>query len=1277
MKFDEPAIAYALALPDTDPDPADYNDIITDGNAVSVNANNDFTDYFIPIRGLSTGDYNIYVAAEDFGGNKMTTVYNTATSEAQKVAATAAAFTDLVSEPDINICVGEVQDIIQPITIIEGSNNDFSAGTLDLILPNGFEFDMTSGGATIINSPSDITISSFSYRNNTILSLELTGTGIARRDEIRITGLRIRALPNAADGTMIVIEDVTGGGSNDIPYADNAANLIVSNLPIALFTLNPAGNTINSNSAVPIALTQVSPIDPFLGESYFFGGNGVNNDSLFVNLAPLGDNSLTLTQTFDGGCQAFGSQIVKIIDAQIVGLDFKYCADFGLVNIPQHLDPLDPGNTFNGTYDLESVIADVSQIMDNPGDITSWDPINFIFDPGLAIPDTSTAEFVAIDFIGLYRNSFDPNDSIPITQTVWIYPAPAITLESGNLADTDLDGIISACEDFGDITFTGKPQQSLPSITGIFTLVNSIGTDATLAHVTNTGDGTAIINTQDIANDIASGFGPGVYTLSYSYSNSSSTCLGVATLDIIINPKPIANFSLLGRSTFDGCVDEVLTLQNESDILLNSNFLWVFDDDNAAGTNGNLADTQDPNHFYISDGVYNINLTTTTDKGCVSEPVIQAVSVGNNPVTAFDFEQVTIGTPTIFTNTTLTDIPTTPPQNSINTNVDTLIWTIGGVFNNMIEDDGTDPTLTNPFNHSFTVPGPKEVILTAITDKNCSVSDTLDFFIVPEETLSDASQYLEDFDDNSNPDNGDWIAWGGTNSSWGVGLSGGDSILSTSNFWVTGVDTLHNNDEESYVYSPVFNITDLTRPMLQLNKYAHMNIANGVVIEYTAVDLFGNSADGVTGDWKLLGSFDTGDEWYDFEGISNIGGNQQTGQYGWSGSDKGWERSKHTLTQAKADAPDQNNVRVQFRVSFNSGSDNFGEFNGFGFDNILVGNRTKTVLLENFSSMAQGANTKVQNTAINDLALSTLGATELVVLTYHTSFDGPETLNTNSPTAPASRALYYGVSTTPRVVIDGKTGPDESADNSQLLYTDWGEREFNIRTLQIAPFKIELELDRNKVEDGLVRIFADLTATIDIDSNFVVQIAVVEKKIRPSQFGLNVVESGEDTLYNTVLKLLPNAGGTRLTTSLLKDDKISLSEIWNPTNIAPNPIDSTRLEVIVFVQDEYSKEILQAERIDFTNDVVLALDEDLTNNGIALYPNPADRQITIKLANKPLKEVQAIIFDNTGKQIEEVSLNAGQDLIELNTLEYRPGIYMFTLPTKTGSVMKRFVISHR
>ena len=56
---------------------------------------------------------------------------------------------------------------------------------------------------------------------------------------------------------------------------------------------------------------------------------------------------------------------------------------------------------------------------------------------------------------------------------------------------------------------------------------------------------------------------------------------------------------------------------------------------------------------------------------------------------------------------------------------------------------------------------------------------------------------------------------------------------------------------------------------------------------------------------------------------------------------------------------------------------------------------------------------------------------------------------------------------------------------------------------------------------------------------------------------------------------------------------------------------------------------------------------------------------------------KAIIFDNTGKQIDEIYINPGQRILEINTAAYNSGIYMLSLPGENEAIIKRFIVSHR
>ena len=305
------------------------------------------------------------------------------------------------------------------------------------------------------------------------------------------------------------------------------------------------------------------------------------------------------------------------------------------------------------------MIATVDQVSGAPGLTSSWDDVLFEFDLSKAIPEGSVAPFVSIDFIGLYRDPSDFNDSIPISQTVLIYPAPSVELSS-DVEDPEADNVVSVCEYDNIITFNGKPAipQNQTAITGTFGLTDADGNSRN-SYLTELGDGTATLNSQPLADDI----GPGTYTLTYTYQNNISTCAGVALMTIVINPKPVADFSISGRLNYDGCVDENLLFTNLSSVdapanLNNAAYEWDFDDpDNSTGSNPNSSDSTNATHFFSESGTYFVSMSVTTEttinnKGCVSDVVVNQLSIGDNPQTSFQFTNLITDQATLFTNTT-------------------------------------------------------------------------------------------------------------------------------------------------------------------------------------------------------------------------------------------------------------------------------------------------------------------------------------------------------------------------------------------------------------------------------------------------------------------------------------------------------------------------------------------------------------------------------------------------------------------------------------------------
>jgi plastocyanin len=173
--------------------------------------------------------------------------------------------------------------------------------------------------------------------------------------------------------------------------------------------------------------------------------------------------------------------------------------------------------------------------------------------------------------------------------------------------------------------------------------------------------------------------------------------------------------------------------------------------------------------------------------------------------------------------------------------------------------------------------------------------------------------YFENFENG----NGSWSA-GGTSPSWELATPAGTAIIgaaSGTHAWVTGADTVHNANENSWVMSPCFDMTSLTIPVIELklnyNTTANIPLPIGganVLVEYSLDN---------GGTWLTLGVNGDPTNWYNAAG-------------GWSGTSSGW-------TMAKRQSPElAGESSVRLRVRLNATTALLGASEGVAFDDIKI-----------------------------------------------------------------------------------------------------------------------------------------------------------------------------------------------------------------------------------------------------------------------------------------------------------------------------------------------------
>jgi hypothetical protein len=172
-----------------------------------------------------------------------------------------------------------------------------------------------------------------------------------------------------------------------------------------------------------------------------------------------------------------------------------------------------------------------------------------------------------------------------------------------------------------------------------------------------------------------------------------------------------------------------------------------------------------------------------------------------------------------------------------------------------------------------------------------------------------------------------WVS-GGTNSSWQLGtpsiFTNIPGAASGTNAWVTNLSGTYNNDENSYVVSPIFDFSGLVRDP-ELSMQIFYDIEEG---DYDGAAIQTSIDGGVT--WQIVGSNSSGTRPYEGTSIDGGPGGQGLGWFGENGLNgpADYVTAKNTLI-GLAGQP-----AVQIRVVF--GSDGSVNYDGFAFDDVTI-----------------------------------------------------------------------------------------------------------------------------------------------------------------------------------------------------------------------------------------------------------------------------------------------------------------------------------------------------
>ncbi|TAG93064.1 MAG: T9SS C-terminal target domain-containing protein, partial [Bacteroidetes bacterium] len=641
-----------------------------------------------------------------------------------------------------------------------------------------------------------------------------------------------------------------------------------------------------------------------------------------------------------------------------------------------------------------------------------------------------------------------------------------------------------------------------------------------------------------------------------------------------------------------------------------------------------------PTFVFANTGIKTLTLTVTNADNC-QYIITKTFVISPVPSPNYTFTGTCLGNITSFKDTSNV---ATANGNSIVTR----IWDFGD-GSPLLSGNFTNPT------HNYTTAGTYTTSLTTITNNNCSKTLSKIINIFPSFSPSDVAPYSESFDAGSRG----WIAgsYDNTLSTWNLGNSSPTRTINNGNtgdFWSTGLGANYTNSQRSYVESPCFNLSGLTRPMLSIKKWSDAEEGlDGTVILYT-------TNQGLS--WKVLGDVGQGSSWYNQTNVlSSPGPDDETinpRRLGWTGRDGNWINARFALDVVKAEA---GGGSVRFRVAFSSNADNLpGTWDGFAFDDFRILNRDGKVLLEHFTNMVS----TTENDVVDNFP------PESVKIQYHTNLgnDNNKLYQENKPDGGA-RALFYGISQVERGAMNGKP-------NVQEPFSVWGNNQYLQNSLNSPKFDVKITFPPITPTNGILNINVAVKANLAQNTPVLVHIVLVEKQVTSAQLGM----TGTTIYKNIVRKMLPSAGGT------------FVSSAWNPNdlrNFSQNiPIyavaqeneakfyDWNNLSVVAFVQDYTTQEVYQSDQASPTTlpTLISAVETDAKNQ-CWIYPNPTSDEVFIGFKEEVTRSCVWEIYTMQGVKVSQGNINENEKGIRIDVTKYPKGMYIVKIIEPTSKLV--------
>ncbi|MFK7796587.1 MAG: T9SS type A sorting domain-containing protein [Aureispira sp.] len=610
-------------------------------------------------------------------------------------------------------------------------------------------------------------------------------------------------------------------------------------------------------------------------------------------------------------------------------------------------------------------------------------------------------------------------------------------------------------------------------------------------------------------------------------------------------------------------------------------------------------------------------------------------------------------------------------QNNYIDSVTSVIWYVSDSV--QIVGSGQRDSIT-PIRYRYNTPGAYLAQLIVSNREFCIDTQIVRLVISPKIS---SYPYEMDFENS----NGDWFAESRDSShrllwEWGIDSNAlvGQSD-SNNHIWATQTNQAYQPDEDAWVYSPCFDLSSLNRPMISLDFWSDVRPSDGALLEYQ----------GANGRWFPLGAVNRGIDWYNSGAVYARPGDQvlpgSATSMGWIGQQQStWKNGR-----CKLDGIAYNNS-TRFRIAFASLPNPLsGSLDGFAFDNVIIRNRTRNVLLE---SMVHNEANDMEyiNNKTYQLVYDTSVSKDVTLLQYHIERANNSTNNTNTTEDPiylqndslgvvnigSTRSFEYGNSPAGRAYIDG-------ADSSYIT-EDLTEVDFEQDMLETPKFGISIDTFLHV--NNNFSIIAQITALEPLDSaDYRVYTIVSQDSLYYTYDSSNVYlspvhavarKNNEIILTGFYRNTFQQPWYAGQSTTVFFD--------WNYTGSTIINYQANHFHAVVFIQNINTREIYQVASTRDASGYWVGIEpiqakEELNElQNLKLFPNPAHDYFNLQFDQVLEHDYQWKLVNMQGIEVQQGTLPTGTDQMTIDGLNYPAGSYILLLYNKSVFVQRQVIL---